>query len=276
MAHINQRDAREQRRRKKLSFLLIFLFVPLVLAGYFLVSILSQNLNAQTVDEILLTDEKTSTQITLTDRESITLCMDVLARAKAITESARPLSEYRQVQFVCSDEYTKETYLFCFSDSANDTLIVNEENKVYMLSAEDATALMLSDCFSFLYQTEPGALTMTVGEETYSPAPSYTWHYFGADETEQEKIAEAPVETYEVRGVLPTFSIALEPDETKLTVTVGNDVKTGAVGDLASLLPAEGGKAEMCITATWSNPEADGYYGTAEYRFILDYTPAEA
>lgn len=276
MAHLNQREAREARRKKGLAFLSVFLLVPLVLAGYFLFNILSQRLTAETVDKILLSAPSKNVSASITEREEIALCMNAIKNAKAITESARPYSEYVEVTLDCTDEYMKETYRFYFSDSANDALLLNAENKVYMLTAEDALALMLSDSFSFLYQTKPFALTMTLDGERITPEAGYKWNYFVADGSVRETSDDAENTVCDVTAALPTFEIDGSPDETKLTVSIGNDVKTGAIANLATFLPTEKAEVDVCITATWSNPEADGYYGTAEYRFIFNYTPAEA
>ncbi|MBR6530427.1 MAG: hypothetical protein IKT43_03330 [Clostridia bacterium] len=273
MAHFTQRDVREQRKNRKRAFLCIFLFIPLLLAGYFLFAISNKTLNSETVEKIVLSSKQTKT-ITLTERADIKLIMDAVAGAKKITQSARPLSEYTEVTFVCSDKYTKDTWRMYFSKSANDALLLNEEDRVYMLQSEDALRLMTDDLFAFLYKIAPPKLTLKLGEEERSVSPTYSWHYFVADGTERQTKNDEVTNTKFTTDKLPVFDIADTPDDVKLSVTVGTDVKTGTFADLATFLQ-NAKKADVRITASWANPEADGYYGTAEYAFILEYT-AEA
>ncbi|MBQ2252500.1 MAG: hypothetical protein II328_00800 [Clostridia bacterium] len=277
MAHINQREVREQRRRRKKAFLGIFLLIPLFLAVYFFISISSRTLNADTVKQIVLTQSSTSATQTLVERDEIALCMTAIRNATEIKSAARPISEYREVLLTCSDDYSRANYALYFSESANDVLIKTAESPVYKnLKPEDAMALMVHPVFRFLYPTAPEALTVTLGEEEKTVGASYVWHYFLADETEETAEHSETKPTIEAKGTLPVFNVPGDPDETTLTVTVNGDVKTGNIADLREFLGKKPVKADVCLSATWSNPEADGCYGTAEYRFTLDYTPAEA
>lgn len=277
MAHINQREVREQRRRRKKAFLGIFLLIPLFLAVYFFLSISARTLNADTVEQIVLTQSGENETKTLTEREEIVLCMTAIQNATEIKSAARPISEYREVLLTCSDDYNSANFALYFSESANDVLLKTGESLVYKnLKPEDAMALMVHPVFRFLYPTAPEPLSITLGEETKTVGASYVWHYFLADETEQTAEHSETKPTIKADGVLPVFNVPSDPDETALMVTVGGDVKTGTIADLKDFLGKKGGKADICLSATWSNPEADGYYGTAEYRFTLDYTPAEA
>ena len=277
MAHINQREVREQRRRRKKAFLGIFLLIPLFLAVYFFLSISARTLNADTVEQIVLTQSGENETQTLTEREEIVLCMTAIQNATEIKSAARPISEYREVLLTCSDDYNSANFALYFSESANDVLLKTGESLVYKnLKPEDAMALMVHPVFRFLYPTAPQPLSITLGEETKTVGASYVWHYFLADDTEQTSEHSETNPTIKADGVLPVFNVPNDPDETALMVTVGGDVKTGTIADLKDFLGKKGGKADICLSATWSNPEADGYYGTAEYRFTLDYTPTEA
>lgn len=274
MAHIHQREVREQRRRRRNALLSVFLLIPLFLAGYFFHTISSAKLTAQTVEEILINCDDHSE--TITEREPIKRIMNAIGGAKKITQSARPLSEYRNVSLTCADSYTKASYTLCLTDSANDALLVSEEGVLYSLSPEHATALLVSEEFAFLYQSAPWNAEMTLAGETHSIAPAYTWHYTLADGSERTASAEGEFSRYTAVGTLPEFTLYGEPDETKLSVTVGDDVKTGSLASLASLMPETKAEVEITVLAAWQNPEADGYYGSAEYRILLDYTPSEA
>lgn len=273
MAHLNQREVREQRKNRKRAFLCIFLFLPLVLAGYFLITITNKTLNADTVEKILLSSGDYSVQ--LTAREDIALCMNAVMRAKKITEGARPLSSYTEVTLVCSDDYTKKTWRLYLSDTANDALMLNEEDKLYMLTAEDARALMLSDVFEFLYRTAPPAMTLSFNGEERTVMPSYNWHYLVEDKSERTNTLDAEIPKFDASAA-PSFTLPDDPDETTLTVTVNGEMRRGTPADLATLLPESAAEVQVCITASWANPEADRCYGTAQYRFVLNYTPAEA
>lgn len=274
MAHINQREVREQRRRRRAAFLSIFLLIPLFLAGYFFYTITFARLTAETVKEIVLTHSSHSE--TITEREDIARLMGALENAIKITESARPLSEYEAVTLTCSDEYNSARFTLYLSDSANDALMVNEEEKLHTLTPADATALLLSEEFSFLYRSSPDVMELKLGDEVHYIAPAYTWHYTVADGSERTAEDTPAVLTLSAKGAAPVFTVPGEPDETRVTVTVGNDRKTGTLAELTSLLPKTRATVDVSVGATWSNPEADGYYGTAQYHFILDYTPAEA
>lgn len=272
MAYINQREVREQRRRRKNALLGIFLLIPLVFAGYFYFIISTKTLNAETTEKIQLTYGEEANTVVVTERADIAVCMNAILNAKTIEENvSRPLSEYTEVKALCSDQYTSLSCKFYFSDSAADTLMVNQDGTLHVVEAADASKLMLSAPFTFLYQTAPAALQMNIANQFYTVAPSYTWHYILADGTERETSDTPAVQEFSAKGEIPVFTMAGDPDETKLIVTIGNEVKTGSIGSLESFLPKGSSRAEICISASWTNPAADGYYGTAEYRFILNY-----
>ena len=280
MAHINQRDVREQRKRRKRIFLSVLLFVPLALAVYFFFAISGQTLNAETVDQILVGETNKSAFATLTERDSITLCMNSIEHATKITDASRPLEKYRSFYMTCSDEYTTRTWNLYFSGDVNDTLLLNDEGKLYALTPEDAQALMVSAIFeSYLYKTAPSPLSLSLGESGFTVSPSYTdWRYLIAGDEERTSSAEAEKRTFDA-SVPPTFNLGNlpeAPDRLTHSVSDGAETKTTEnINEFASLLPEEGGTADVVLTLVWDDAEADGFHGTARYAFTLNYTPAK-
>ncbi len=281
MAHINQRDVREQRKLRKRILLSILLFIPLALAVYFFFAISGQTLNAETVDQILIGELGKSPFATLSERESIALCMNSVEHATKITDSSRPFENYRAFYLTCSDEYTERTWNLYFSGDPNDTLLLNDEGKLYALTPEDAKSLMVSAIFeSYLYKTAPSPLSLSIGDAAFTVSPSYTdWHYRVAGDEERTSSAEAEKATFDAVTALPVFNLnnlPEQPDRITLSVSDGTEVKTSEnVNEFASLLPSEGGSADVVLTLIWDDAEVDGFYGSARYAFTLNYTPAK-
>lgn len=277
MAHFNQRDVREQRTNRKRAILAVFLLIPLALAIYFFVTISNRTLNAETVNQILIGEDAKSYFRTLTEREDIALCMNAIDRATKITDSSRPLDKYRVFYLTCSDEYTRRTWNVYFSDDVNDALLLNDENKLYALTPEDAKALMVSSFFeNVLYKTAPSYLDLKIGEEAHSVAPSYSdWHYRVAGGETRVTSAEAEKGAF-TATVVPVFSVPDGPDHIKLTISNGTDVwETEKLSEFESMLPAEGGELDVTVSVTWSDYETDAFEGKAIYRFSLNYTPVK-
>lgn len=262
-----------KKRRRGLSVLLIFLFIPLFVAGYFLLALSSTALTAENVTSIsLVRADGTIQQIEA--RETIALFMNAINGAGGITQSARPLSEYTAVALACTDSVTEQEYTLYLAQKERDCVLKNAHGELFAIGKEDTVRLLCDPLFDFLYLSAPSALEIRLSDRTLSAAASYDWHYLLPDGTEratQSSDGDTPT-ALSCTGA-PTLSVPGEPDEVRLSVSYGGEKREGALTQFTAFLPAEPAEVAVTINANWSNPDADGYYGSATYNLTLQYTP---
>lgn len=159
------------------------------------------------------------------------------------------------------------------------------EGKIRLLSAEDASALLIRTEMEYLYESyRLPSLSVRSGENRYAIAPnSYTWNYKKADGVYYEDLLTEKTEDIVSCNLFADFEndllFSVQPSNYSLTVYSMLNGEQGyelPVTSFAGLQFTQDTLLSVEISARWSQASNAEQYGEATYRFQVLYdVPAQ-
>ncbi|MBR5264434.1 MAG: peptidoglycan DD-metalloendopeptidase family protein [Clostridia bacterium] len=215
-------------------------------------------------------------KLTFTEEADLDLYAGMISRASVVKESVRDLDGEEPLELML-DGVEYKLYL---SLSTSGCMAISEKGTMYLLSGEDAAALMVREEMSFLYDdSRLPSLKVVSGDRTYAISPkSYDWSYRVSDGTYRKDDSVTVTDTEAVCNLFADFKnglqFSVEPSHYSFTARYyqnGEDGYELPLTSLGGLHFSADTLISVEITAVWSQASNASQYGEASYRFLVLY-----
>ena len=252
--------------------LVILLFIPIVLAVYFGITINPEQVSAGALQQVTVTD-LAGEIFTFDQKQDLDFYFDITQHAVALEKPLRDLSVETPFQVTFFETKNQFTYEFYLTLNPNECLFRTASGEYFTISAQDAQPLLVrEECLSLYPDNLTPVMTLSANERSYPLQPSsYDWHYRKLDGSFG---ANALADGGESGGtlVIPaggTLQASFDRAPDALTVVANRGDLVVYEGNLdsmtAALIYANDTDLSLVITAEWYQLDDSPYYGKAEY-----------
>ncbi len=273
-----------KKNRNAIIIVAVILIIPAILAVYFGLHSDTDAVKTSRMTEISVSAPDGSVT-TLADDASFELYAKIIENARLIDENFRDLSEETPyVVTILEDDGLTRSYNFYMKNDVSACIFTDEAEKYYMLTENDAQALLGTDLFASVNTNAvvPYA-AVTVGSNVTIIEPAGgTWCYLNANgEYESKDItssADKPLYKISVSSIGDlTFYSEAQPDNVTVLLSQNGVVKhEGAYENMlnADVMSANDTYYDLVINAEWLQKDGSSYYGTATYYASVLYDVA--
>ena len=261
--------------KKTAAVIAVVLCIPMVLIVLLSLQLASRGLSFEHVTEATL-ELQDGSRLTLTAEADLNLFMGMLERASEIDEPVRDTQGETPLLLTLGDA----VYRLYPSLSLSGCMAFDEEGACYLITAEDAAALVVREELEYLYADHHlPSLAVRSGEKRYDILPTdYVWSYKKANGVYYNDLSAQTSQEVVTCNLFADFEnlleFSVEPSHYSFVVrryengADGYEVPVTSLGGLHftgdTLISVE-------ITATWSQASNAAQYGEASYRFLALY-----
>jgi len=261
---------------KSRSFMGILFCIPLAFIFYFAISFSSQNISKDNVKTVTFTVPD-GQQYTYSDPNQIEFFVNVIKSAQNINSAVRDISQETPVTLQFDRGDRTIAYDLYLQNNLSGCMAVDSDNKMYILSSDSASELLMRAEFQFVYKKImlPELAILSASERTVIPPITYDWHYKKVDGNlyADKTSAVYNAETTKLACIRPSsdnkISFSITPDDLAISFATANG--TLSVSDLSYISFDKDTEIEVTITAKWYQNSSLNYYGEATYSFPLLY-----
>jgi murein DD-endopeptidase MepM/ murein hydrolase activator NlpD len=262
--------------KKSHTLLGILLCIPLAFIVYFAISFSSQSISKDSVKSVTFTVPDGG-QYTYTDAKQIEYFVNVILNAKNINSTVRDISEEKPVTIKYDRGDRTVDYNLYLQNNLSGCIAIDSDNKVYILSSDTASDLLMRPEFQFVYDKImlPELTVVSASNQTTISPLSYDWHYKKVDGSiYTDKTASVfDLQNAKQASIYPNnnnqINFSIKPDD--LAISLKTSAGTLSVSDLSYLSFDKDTEVEVTITAKWNQTGSSNYYGEATYSFPLLY-----
>lgn len=268
------------KHRKLTAAIAVILLLPLLLILWYGIQILSGASAFKGITEIrmVLPNGK---EFQWKGEEDVSFYTGILNRSSVIDSPVREIESETPISL-----YLDQTeYQLYPSLSVSGCMAQTPEGRIRLLSAEDASAMLVRAELEYLYESyRLPTLTVCSGEYRYPVSPNdYTWSYKKADGIYYDDLLTETSEEVVSCNLFADFennlSFSVQPSNYSLTVyglINGEEGYELPVTSLAGLQFTQDTLLSVEISARWSQASNAEQYGEATYHFLALYdVPAQ-
>ncbi len=263
--------------KKILLAVILVIFVPTIIAGWWLFSVSGSKFTPSNVASVVLkSPDKTVWEYTNEEEKEFftTLASNLVSIEK------QEFSEEEWALYELSFERTFDSPVFylCMSPNAKKCLAYDAEGNWYRINTEDARRFLIRDELEGIYtnSTYPELSVLVSGEKHSIPARHYEWNYLLADEQfttitdTTEEVFSSNVTISQSLGL--KFSLPVEADWCDVKIFDGEAlVFSGDKESLSSFKYDKDSVLRALVTCEWYQDEAKLYYGKTISEFNFSY-----
>lgn len=261
----------------KKVLILIILFLPIIIAGIWFLSISGDNFTKANVSSVELTlpDGTKNEYHKDADKEFF---IEFKKNIVSIEDQEYDPDVYTLYELVFKRVKGDVTYFLCLSADVKNCLAYDSNGNWYRIDKEYAKRFLALYNSSSLYQnSEVPVLLFTSSEViTEHKANEASWYYLQSDESytevKVESIPTAETDIFVVAGEGFEFGFSIEPDWYDVKIYDGETmVYDGLINSVTEFSNEFEKRERAVITAEWHEDTNRLYHGRAVYDFYFDY-----